>query len=36
LASGVSSLTLRIAPAELHQSYGFDYDGLDSKSPNIG
>jgi hypothetical protein len=34
LASGVSLLISRIAPAELRQSYGFDYDGLDSESPN--
>jgi hypothetical protein len=34
MASGVSLLTFRIAPAELRQFYGFDYNGLDSESPN--
>jgi hypothetical protein len=31
---GVSPLTFRIAPVEPRQSHGFDYNGLDSKSPN--
>jgi hypothetical protein len=34
LASGVSLLTFRIAPAELRQSYDFNCNGLDSESPN--
>jgi hypothetical protein len=34
LNSRVSLLTFRIALAELHPSYGFDYKGLDSESPN--
>jgi hypothetical protein len=34
MALGVSLLTVRNTPAELRQSYGFDYDKLDSESPN--
>jgi hypothetical protein len=35
LASGISLLTFRLAPSKLRQYYGFDYNGLDSESPNI-
>jgi hypothetical protein len=34
LASGVLLLTFRIALTELHPSYGFEYKGLDSESPD--